>query len=100
DPELDAYRGSGRIEALRVHPPAAAILQVARPGNHEVAGGVARHGRLLLVVGGGAVDPEFGPLRRAVGVKALGEDAGTAAVRRRPDREEVAGGVGRGRPGV
>jgi len=58
----------------------AAVLAVAGPGDHEVAGRVRRHRRAALGVGGDGVDLELAPQRRPGGAVAAGVDAGAAAV--------------------
>src|SRR5262249_7564600 len=50
---------AGRVEALGIDPPAAAILVVAPPRDDEVARAVEGHRGTLLVACGGAVDEEL-----------------------------------------
>src|SRR5262249_45158310 len=68
------------VVPLGVDAPAAAVLAVAGPSNHEVAQAVHRHGRIGLVARGGGVDLERAALHGAAAVEALGVDAPAAAV--------------------
>src|SRR5262249_31113820 len=80
DTELAALGNAGRVIALSVDAPAAAVLAVARPGDHVVAVAVHRDPRALLVAGGGGVNAGLAPLGDAGRVVALGVDAPAAAI--------------------
>src|SRR5262245_47191903 len=57
-PELTALGHAEGIIALGVHAPAAAVLIVALPGDHEGAVECHGHRRGGLITGGGGVDAE------------------------------------------
>src|SRR5262249_18766062 len=71
---------AGRVEALGIDPPAAAILVVARPRDDEVARAVKGHRGTLLVAGGGRIDAELVAQGVAVGVELAGIDIPAVAV--------------------
>ena len=50
DAELAALRGAAAVVPLGIDSPSAAVLAIALPGNHKVAGVVHGNGRILLVV--------------------------------------------------
>src|SRR6185503_477492 len=74
DPELAAQRRARAGEPLGVDPPIEeAVLVVALPDDHEIAGGIRRDSGVPLVRGGVGVDPEL-PAQGCAGAGvALGE---------------------------
>src|SRR5262249_10661116 len=70
DADFPAQSGPRGVGARSVNAEAAAVLPLARPGDHEVAGGVEGRSGKGLVAGGGAVDGEGGTLGLSGGVEA------------------------------
>ena len=79
DPHLATVGGAIGVVLLPVDAPSGPVLALAGPHHHEVAVDIHRHGGVLLLAGGVAVDPELAALRNAGGVVALRVDAAAAA---------------------
>src|SRR5207249_118905 len=79
-PEFAALALGIVVKALAVGSPAASVLALAGPDNHEVAAIVHAHHGIALVAEGERVDPELAALGRAVVVILPRVDAPTAAV--------------------
>src|SRR5439155_954978 len=62
DAELAALGHPRRVVPLPVYATAAAVLALAGPGHHEVAGRVHRHRGEILSIGGGGTDAELAAL--------------------------------------
>src|SRR5262249_3583924 len=93
DAELGADGRPGGVELLAEGALAAAVRVVASPGHQEVAAAVHRHAGGLHVARSARVHPDFGALRHALHVVALGVDApaGAALPVALPDDDEVPG---------
>src|SRR5262249_16035376 len=91
DLEFPADGIAVHVVALCKHAPAAAVLTVTRPGHHEVAGAIHRHGRVHLIAHGRGVDPELTPQRYSSWIVALAVHAPAATVLAiaRPGKDRV-----------
>src|SRR6185369_6236246 len=94
DAELRAKRRSGAGVALAEYAEGRAII--ARPGDHEVTGGVGGDGRLVLRAARGGVDAELRAERCAGAEIPLAEDtlARSVLTVARPNDDEISGRIG------
>src|SRR5262249_12886613 len=100
DAELVAQGDTAGAEPTSVHPPAAAVLVVARPGDDEVTAAVHRDRGIILVVRGVLVDLDLAGQGDPGGGVDAGPDpvAGAGVVRPGDDEVAVGGHRHRGAP--